>query len=107
MKVDALEESWVKCSLVKLHVWLLLVATAVSTGYDTESIESIERARARDPDAVLPHEYEGLVLRELDVEGQDVTYQRIGMFSNHPFLASKWESVFTPLTPKIRTVTIL
>ena len=105
MDIDAFDESWLKCSLVKLNVWLMLVATAESTGYDTESIERQERARARDPEAEVPHEYKGLILRELDAEGQD-TYQRIGLFSNHPFVASIWSSVFES-TPEIRTVTIV
>ncbi|KAK0738184.1 hypothetical protein B0T18DRAFT_394520 [Schizothecium vesticola] len=92
-KLDALYRTWIECSLVKLDVWLLLITLV---DYDTELVEL---ARARDPEAILPQKYKGLVLRETvwlgEAEGDDE-----GQGSN-------WEYILAPEKLQNRTVTIL
>jgi hypothetical protein len=95
VKLDALEDSWANSSSVQLDVWLMMIA-----GEDyTEDDSGLT--------GVVRHKYVGLVLREALDEGQEVVYQRIGLFSDHPFHGSFWETAFTPLKPETRTVTIL
>lgn len=37
----------------------------------------------------------------------EITYQRIGLFSDNPFVGSNWEYMFAPDKPRTRTVVII
>ena len=101
MELDALETSWVDCSQVKLDVWLLLLAVEEARSpFDSDSDEPTPADGADE----RPQDYMGLVLREMDGEGQ---YRRVGLFSSNPFRGSFWRQVLAPEVPQTRVITIL